>query len=104
MNHHSEPRYPAANMASQPAQWQPQALTLRVRAFASLMILDAVCVVLGFALTGWLRGVLLGGTEGVVVVSALLPINFLSRLVCTPMMRRTCRVRATRHYVADKRC
>lgn len=75
---HGEPRSPNVKMAGHSPRWQPQASTLRVRAFASLILIDSICVILGFALTAWLRGILLGVTEWVVVVSVLLPIYFFS--------------------------
>lgn len=64
-------------MISRPAQWQPSASTLRFRAISCLLIIDALCLVSGFALTAWLRGMFLGGTAWVIVLATLTPIYFL---------------------------
>ena len=61
-----------------PLSWKPQAVTLRTRAFAYLLALDIMCLVAGFAITAYLRGVFLGVTDWVIVVVALVPIYFLS--------------------------
>jgi exopolysaccharide biosynthesis polyprenyl glycosylphosphotransferase len=63
-------------MMLQNTRWQPQASVLRFRALASLLTIDAFCIVIGFALTAWLRGMLLGGTAWLIVLAALMPIYF----------------------------
>jgi len=58
------------------AHWQPQASTLRFRAFASLLAIDAICMVAGFAFTAWLRGMFLGETAWMIVLVTLMPLYF----------------------------
>lgn len=63
-------------MISQPTHWQPHASTLRFRAIFCLLVIDALCLIVGFALTAWLRGMFLGGTAWVIVLATLTPIYF----------------------------
>lgn len=63
-------------MISQSSHWQPPASTLRFRAISCLLAIDALCLVVGFALTAWLRGMFLGETTWAIVLATLTPIYF----------------------------
>ena len=77
MNQHAREQFGAVHRSS---RWRPQAAILRFRAFLSLVALDTLCLIIGFALTAYLRGVFLGDTEWVILVAPLLPIYFFAAL------------------------
>lgn len=55
-------------------RWQPRAASLRVRAVASLLLLDLACIVLGFSLGAYARALLIGDSQWLLLLVATPPI------------------------------